>query len=252
MSDTYSIDVKQLSKSFDGTTVVNNIDLQVKHGEIYGFLGPNGSGKTTTLRMICGLLQPDSGEGHCLGYDILTQSYDIKCHIGYMTQAFSLYTDLTIEENLDFVAQMYGIADRKQAVQKAIDSLAIGRLRKKQLAGRLSGGWKQRLALAAAMIHNPRVLLLDEPTAGVDPAARKTFWDAIERFSEEGITTLVTTHYMDEAARCNRLAYLAYGNMLAKGTAPNIIKEAKKTCASINNLEDVFIYYLNKADDNYG
>ena len=169
-----------------------------------------------------------------------------------MTQAFSLYTDLTIEENLDFVAQMYGIADRKQAVQKAIDSLAIGRLRKKQLAGRLSGGWKQRLALAAAMIHNPRVLLLDEPTAGVDPAARKTFWDAIERFSEEGITTLVTTHYMDEAARCNRLAYLAYGNMLAKGTAPNIIKEAKKTCASINNLEDVFIYYLNKADDNYG
>lgn len=223
------IDVLHLRKEFYGKAVVDNVSLQVKQGEIYGFLGPNGSGKTTTIRMICGLLTPDGGEGRCLGYDILTQAKLIKRKVGYMTQKFSLYGDLSVYENLDFVARMYDLQPREKIVQASIDHLGIGRERQKQLAGNLSGGWKQRLALAAATIHNPKLLLLDEPTAGVDPKARREFWDEIHRLSAEGITSLVSTHYMDEAERCHRLAYIAYGKLLVYGTIHDVIAHAKLT-----------------------
>lgn len=219
------IDVKNLNKSFDGKPAVINAALKVRRGEIFGFLGPNGSGKTTTIRMLCGLLTPDSGEGKCLGYDIITQSAEIKLHAGYMTQRFSLYEDLTVAENLDFIAELYQVPNRKQAVNNSIKELGLEH-RRNQLAGTLSGGWKQRLALSAALIHKPDLLLLDEPTAGVDPAARRNFWDQIHELSARGITTLVSTHYMDEAERCTRLAYIAYGNMLTEGTAQDIIKES--------------------------
>ncbi len=226
-SDILAIDVKDVTKRFYGKEVVSKVSLQVKTGEVYGFLGPNGSGKTTTIRMICGLLRADEGSGSCLGYDILTQSELIKNQVGYMTQKFSLYEDLTIYENLDFVARMYQVKDRQRRVQESIDHLGIGRERQKQLAGTLSGGWKQRLALAAATIHDPKLLLLDEPTAGVDPKARRDFWDEIHRLSGLGITTLVSTHYMDEAERCHRLAYIAYGHLLTYGTIDEVIASAK-------------------------
>ena len=223
MKERFAIDVKNISKSFDGKRVVDNVNMQVGSGEIYGFLGPNGSGKTTFLRMLCGLLNPDEGEGHCLGCDIINEQKKIKSQIGYMTQKFSLYEDLTVFENLDFLARLYRIKNRKDIVAKALcDNNLEGR--KKQLAGQLSGGWKQRLALAACLLHEPKLLLLDEPTAGVDPLARREFWDTIHRLSEEkGMTVLVTTHYMDEAERCHRLAYLAYGHLLTKGTIDDII-----------------------------
>ncbi|WP_440617749.1 ABC transporter ATP-binding protein [Cysteiniphilum sp. 6C5] len=217
------IDVQNVSKSFYGKKVVNNINLQVEKGDIYGFLGPNGSGKTTTIRMICGLLEVDSGQGTCLGYDIKTQGSLIKQKVGYMTQRFSLYADLTIEENLNFFARLFNVANRKEKVQRIIEQLEIGQARKKQLAGTLSGGWKQRLALGVATIHEPELLLLDEPTAGVDPKARRDFWDEIFRLSQQGITTLVSTHYMDEAERCNKLAYIAYGDLLVSGTCAKVI-----------------------------
>lgn len=230
-----AIDVNGLYKSFSGKPAVIDVGLQVKRGEIYGFLGPNGSGKTTTLRMLCGLLTPDKGQGQCLGYNILTQSDVIKKHVGYMTQQFSLYADLTIYENLDFIARIYNIKNRKHHVQQSIKHLGLVD-RQKQLAGTLSGGWKQRLALAAALIHNPQLLLLDEPTAGVDPKARREFWDHIQDLSTQGITTLVSTHYMDEAERCHRLAYIAYGHLLTRGTAQEIITETRAI-----NLEDAFV-----------
>ena len=221
------IDVQNLRKEFYGKPVVDNVSLQVKPGEIFGFLGPNGSGKTTTIRMICGLLTPDQGQGRCLGYDIRTDAKLIKRHVGYMTQKFSLYGDLSVYENLDFVARMYDLHPREEIVQRSIDRLGIGHQRQNQLAGNLSGGWKQRLALAAATIHNPQLLLLDEPTAGVDPKARREFWDEIHRLSSEGITALVSTHYMDEAERCHRLAYIAYGKLLVCGTMPEVIAHAQ-------------------------
>lgn len=219
------IDVKHLNKSFSGKRVVINLDLSVKQGEICGFLGPNGSGKTTTLRMICGLLTPDSGEGHCLGYDIIKDSYAIKRQVGYMTQSFSLYTDLTVYENLDFIARVYGIKNRKRKIMDCLTTFNFLD-RKNQLTGSLSGGWKQRLALAGCLLHEPKLLLLDEPTAGVDPKARREFWDEIHKLSARGITTLVSTHYMDEAERCTRLAYIAYGYLLAEGNATEIIKQS--------------------------
>jgi ABC-2 type transport system ATP-binding protein len=216
-----AIDVHGLNKSFGPKHVVKDFSLEVRPGEIYGFLGPNGSGKTTSIRMICGLLRPDSGHGTCLGYDI-RNSAAIKREVGYMTQRFSLWEDLTIRENLDFVARMYNMNDRKRAVQAQLEGLGL-ETRQDQLAGTLSGGWKQRLALAACMLHRPRLLLLDEPTAGVDPQARRDFWEEIHRLAAGGISVLVSTHYMDEAERCHRLAYIAYGRLLATGTPQEVL-----------------------------
>lgn len=225
-SENYVIDVFGLNKSFAGKPAVIEVALQVKRGEIFGFLGPNGSGKTTTIRMLCGLLTPDSGQGHCLGYDIIDESFLIKLNVGYMTQRFSLYEDLTIYENLDFMARIYNVPNRSQKVAEVIEELGLTH-RLNQLAGALSGGWKQRIALAAALLHEPKLLLLDEPTAGVDPQARRDFWDQIHKLSTQGITTLVSTHYMDEAERCNRLAFIAYGHLLRQGTLAEIIEQTQ-------------------------
>jgi ABC-2 type transport system ATP-binding protein len=219
------IDVTGITKRFGDKTVVNGIDLQVRRGEIFGFLGPNGSGKTTFIRIICGLLTPEAGQGTCLGYDVLRQQREIRTHVGYMTQKFSYYEDLSIRENLDFIARVYAVPDRPSAVAAAIERLGFTG-RSHQLAGQLSGGWKQRLALAACLIHSPQLLLLDEPTAGVDPKARREFWDEIHRLAAAGLTVLITTHYMDEAERCHRLGYVAYGNLLARGTVDEVIAAA--------------------------
>jgi len=221
-SERLAIDVVSLNKHFGDKHVVVDLSMQVREGEIFGFLGPNGSGKTTSIRMMCGLLRPDSGSGTCLGYDVIRQTEQIKRHAGYMTQRFSLWEDLTIAENLDFVARMYEVPERHDAVAHALDSLGLAD-RRDQLAGALSGGWKQRLALAACLLHEPRLLLLDEPTAGVDPKARREFWDEIHRLAADGISVLVSTHYMDEAERCHRLAYIAEGRLLAQGTADEVI-----------------------------
>ena len=228
MTDSFTIDVRGMTKRFGDHTVVNGIDLQVRRGEVYGFLGPNGSGKTTFIRMLCGLLAADAGEGTCLGFDVIRESEAIKCQVGYMTQRFSFYEDLSIAENLDFVARMYAIPNRREAVQGSIERLGLAG-RQKQLAGELSGGWKQRLALAACLIHSPKLLLLDEPTAGVDPKARRDFWEQIHELAAQGLTFLITTHYMDEAERCDRLAYLSYGNLLTRGTAAEVIAGAQLT-----------------------
>jgi ABC-2 type transport system ATP-binding protein len=221
-----AIEVEGLTKSFDGHVVVHDLTMQVPKGEIYGFLGPNGSGKTTTIRMLCGLLTPDSGHGTCLGYDILTQSDSIKRNVGYMTQRFSLYEDLSIRENLEFVARVYGVPDPCGATSAAIERLGLAR-RADQLAGQLSGGWKQRLALGACILPSPQLLLLDEPTAGVDPKARREFWEEIHALAAEGITVLVSTHYMDEAERCHEIAYIADGNLLARGTAEEVVAQSR-------------------------
>ena len=220
-----AIRVEGLTKRFGGKTVVDDFSMSVPRGQIYGFLGPNGSGKTTTIRMICGLLTPDAGSGTVLGLDIVRDSERIKREVGYMTQKFSLYEDLSIEENLDFIARMYEVGDRARRVRESLERLGLAS-RAKQLAGTLSGGWKQRLALAACLIHEPRILLLDEPTAGVDPAARREFWDHIHDLAHAGITVLVSTHYMDEAERCHALAYIAYGKLLAHGTIREVIDQA--------------------------
>jgi ABC-2 type transport system ATP-binding protein len=215
------IDVRGLTKQFGVKLVVDHFDISVPRGAIYGFLGPNGSGKTTTIRMLCGLLSADEGEGTCLGFDVRRQAGEIKKQVGYMTQKFSLYEDLSIRENLDFVAQMYGVKKRKERVSKALVDLGLAD-RAGQLAGTLSGGWKQRLALAACLIHDPQLLLLDEPTAGVDPKARRDFWDEIRRLSKAGVTVLVSTHYMDEAVQCDFITYIAYGKKLIDGPAAGI------------------------------
>jgi ABC-2 type transport system ATP-binding protein len=220
-----AIDVRGLNKSFGDKHVVQDVSIQLAEGRICGFLGPNGSGKTTTLRMLCGLLTPDSGEGTCLGFDILTQADEIKRRTGYMTQRFSLYEDLTIAENLQFVARVYGLDRRRERVDEALERLGLS-ARRDQLAGTLSGGWKQRLALAAAGLHGPKLLLLDEPTAGVDPKARRTFWDEIHELAGQGLTVLVSTHYMDEAERCHEIAYISYGRLIARGTAEEVIERA--------------------------
>ena len=222
---TLAIDVTGLNKSFGDKHVVQDFSIQVAEGRICGFLGPNGSGKTTTLRMLCGLLTPDSGQGACLGFDILTEADQIKRRTGYMTQRFSLYEDLTIAENLQFVARIYGLDRRRQRVDEALARLGLS-ARRDQLAGTLSGGWKQRLALAAAGLHGPKLLLLDEPTAGVDPKARRTFWDEIHELAGQGLTVLVSTHYMDEAERCHEIAYISYGRLIARGTAQEVIDSA--------------------------
>ena len=216
------IDVTGLEKSFSGRKVVNDFAIQVARGQIYGFLGPNGSGKTTTIRMLCGLLTPDAGSGTCLGLDIRRDAAAIKRRVGYMTQRFSYYEDLSIQENLDFVARVYALPDRKARVARALEDLGLTN-RRRQLAGALSGGWKQRLALAACLLHEPDLLLLVEPTAGVDPQARRDVWDHIHRLADQGLTVLVSTHYMDEAERCHRICYIAYGRVMARGTVPEVI-----------------------------
>ena len=222
MAEQFVIDVAGLNKRFGDKHVVRDLALQVRRGEIFGFLGPNGSGKTTSIRLLCGLLTPDSGSGTCLGFNVLTESESIKRQVGYMTQRFSLWDDLTIGENLDFVARMFGMAKRRDAVTRSLAELGLTG-RRDQLAGTLSGGWKQRLSLAACLLHEPQLLLLDEPTAGVDPKARRDFWEEIHRLSARGITVLVSTHYMDEAERCHRLAYIAYGDVLVSGTAADVV-----------------------------
>ena len=223
-----AIDVRGLTKRYGERVVVDDVALQVRSGRICGFLGPNGSGKTTTIRMLCGLLTPDGGEGTVLGLDIRRDALAIRRQVGYMTQKFGLYEDLSIRQNLDFIARLFALPDRRQAVDAALAQLGLAE-RQHQLAGALSGGWKQRLALAACLIHQPRLLLLDEPTAGVDPKARRDFWDQIHQLAAQGITVLVSTHYMDEAERCHELVYIAYGRVLARGTESEIVAAAGLT-----------------------
>ena len=220
-----AIDVRGLTKRFGKLTVVNKVDIKMPRGQVWGFLGPNGSGKTTTIRMLCGLLKPDAGEGTCLGFDILRNSREIKHQVGYMTQKFSYWEDLSIRENLEFVANLYELKHKKDIVDRTLEQLGLTS-RQRQLAGTLSGGWKQRLALAACTLHGPKMLMLDEPTAGVDPQARRDFWDQIHRLSSEGLTVLVSTHYMDEAERCDEIVYIAYGDLMAQGRVDDIIDKS--------------------------
>jgi ABC-2 type transport system ATP-binding protein len=231
-SENFAIDVHGMTKRFGARTAVDHVSLKVRAGEICGFLGPNGSGKTTFIRMLCGLLRADDGSGTCLGFDVIKESEEIKRQVGYMTQRFSFYEDLSIEENLDFVARMYSVPKRRQAVRDSLERLGLEG-RKDQVAGELSGGWKQRLALAACMIHRPQLLLLDEPTAGVDPKARRDFWEEIHRLAAEGLTFLIATHYMDEAERCHRLAFISYGHLLTQGTVDEVVAEARLTTWSV-------------------
>ncbi|MBI1215015.1 MAG: ATP-binding cassette domain-containing protein [Alphaproteobacteria bacterium] len=221
----YAIDARGLTKIYDGRAVVDHVDIQVPRGKIYGFLGPNGSGKTTSIRLLCGLLTPDDGTGSCLGMDLRTHAAQIKRRVGYMTQRFSLWDDLSIRENLQFVTEMYGLDRPRERAQDALKALGLAE-RAEQLAGQLSGGWKQRLSLAACTIHNPDLLLLDEPTAGVDPKARREFWDEIHRLAASGLTVLVSTHYMDEAERCHEIIYMAYGKIVARGSVDDVIGHA--------------------------
>jgi ABC-2 type transport system ATP-binding protein len=222
------IDVNGLTKRFGSRTVVRDLSMKVKRGAIYGFLGPNGSGKTTTIRMLCGLLTPDEGTGTCLGYDIRAEADKIKRRTGYMTQRFSLYQDLSVRENLEFVARLYEVDDPRRAARDMISRLGLGG-REEQLAGELSGGWKQRLALGACTLPGPDLLLLDEPTAGVDPKARRDFWNEIHALAAEGLTVLVSTHYMDEAERCHEIAYIAYGTLLTHGTVDQVVRDSGLT-----------------------
>ena len=231
-----AINVEGLTKSFDGRTVVRDLSMQVKRGTIYGFLGPNGSGKTTTIRMLCGLLTPDAGQGTCLGYDILTEADKIKLHVGYMTQRFSLYQDLSVRENLEFVARLYGLRAPANAARGMIKHLGLDG-REEQVAGELSGGWKQRLALGACTLPNPQLLLLDEPTAGVDPNARREFWNEIHALAAGGVTALVSTHYMDEAERCHEIAYIAYGEILAHGTVAQVIEQSRLVTYTVSGKD---------------
>lgn len=233
MPDNLAIDVRGMTKRFGHRTAVDHIDLQVPTGEICGFLGPNGSGKTTFIRMLCGLLRPDAGSGRCLGHDVIKESEIIKREVGYMTQRFSFWEDLTIAENLDFVARICAVKNRRRAVHDSLDRLGLAD-RKDQLAGQLSGGWKQRLALAACLIHHPRLLLLDEPTAGVDPKARRDFWEEIHELAGQGLTFLIATHYMDEAERCHRLAYILNGHLLAQGTVAEVVTQAHLTTWAVS------------------
>ena len=223
-----AVEVSGLVKRFGDKTVVDHVSMTIREGEIVGFLGPNGSGKTTTIRLMCGLLTPDEGEGQVLGFDLITDALKIKREVGYMTQKFSFYEDLTIAENLEFVARLYQLKPVGEHVDRTLEELGLSS-RRRQLAGTLSGGWKQRLALAACIMHRPKLLLLDEPTAGVDPKARRDFWDEIHRLAAGGLTVLVSTHYMDEAERCHRISYIAYGRMLATGTVDEVVRDAGLT-----------------------
>lgn len=235
------IDVEHLTKKFGDKTVVNDVSLTIRRGKIYGFLGPNGSGKTTTIRMLCGILTPSDGHGTCLGLNLRTEAFRIRERIGYMTQKFSFWDDLTVRENLAFVADIFRIKDPTPRIDATLHDLGLTH-RADQLAGTLSGGWKQRLALAACTLHRPEILLLDEPTAGVDPKARKEFWQEIRQFADVGMSILVSTHYMDEANRCDEIIYIAYGDVVAKGSIDSIL-----TATGKSNLEEAFIYYMDRS-----
>ncbi|WP_127088657.1 ABC transporter ATP-binding protein [Aquabacter cavernae] len=230
-----AIEVEGLRKQFGTHVVVDDLTMRVRRRQIYGFLGPNGSGKTTTIRMLCGLLTPDAGRGTCLGYDIRTEARRIRAKVGYMTQKFSLYADLSVRENLEFVARLYGVPRPEAAAAAAIARLGLEG-RGKQLAGELSGGWKQRLALGACILPQPELLLLDEPTAGVDPQARREFWSEIHTLAAEGLTVLVSTHYMDEAERCHEIAYIAYGHLLAQGPVADVIAASGLTTVTVEAM----------------
>jgi ABC-2 type transport system ATP-binding protein len=243
-----AISVRGLTKKFGNYTAVNNLSMDVKRGQIHGFLGPNGSGKTTTLRMLCGLLTPDSGEGICLGFNIRTGSYALKRHVGYMTQQFGLYNTLSVRENLEFIASVYNLPDPKHSALQVISDLGLSR-RQNQLTGTLSGGWKQRLALGACMLPQPQLLLLDEPTAGVDPKARRDFWEEIHNLAAKGLTILVSTHYMDEAERCHTIAYIAYGRLLAQGSVDDVIARSSLSIMTVSpspsfHADPVFMTHL--------
>jgi len=231
------VHTEKLTKIFDGVTAVDGVTFDIHRGEVFGVLGPNGSGKTTTIRMLCGLLAPTSGSATVAGFDVLTQSEEIRRNIGYMSQKFGMYEDLTVAENLDFYSSLYGLAgaEKKKRMNELFDDLGL-RPRIDQLVGTLSGGWKQRISLACAIAHHPAVLFLDEPTAGVDPAARRRFWDTIYGLAKAGTTILVTTHYMDEAARCQRIAFLSRGHLIAIGTAEEVTRQFGKP-----TIEDVFV-----------
>ena len=245
MPDQFSIDVRGMTKRFGSLTAVDHVDLRVKTGEICGFLGPNGSGKTTFIRMLCGLLRADEGSGQCLGLDVITESESIKRQVGYMTQRFSFWDDLTIQENLDFVARLYSMPNRRETVRQSLERLGLQDARN-QLAGHLSGGWKQRLALAACLIHKPKLLLLDEPTAGVDPKARRDFWGEIHELAAGGLTVLVSTHYMDEAEQCNEIAYIDLGEVLTRGTVNEVIANAHLTTVTVSTTNGANLSALAK------
>jgi ABC-2 type transport system ATP-binding protein len=235
-SSELAIRVRGLAKTLGHRRVIENFSIDVPAGHIFGFLGPNGSGKTTTIRMLCGLLTPDAGSGRCLGYDIVAESAAIKREVGYMPQRFGLYEDLSIRENLDFVARLYGVPEPKRTVEKTLEQLGLSE-RARQVAGQLSGGWKQRLALAACLLHAPRLLLLDEPTAGVDPKARREFWDQIHDLAAHGMTVLVSTHYMDEAERCHEVGYLAAGRLLVHGSVDAVLASSGLTTYEVAGPE---------------
>ena len=220
-----AIDVRDLVKSFGANRVVDGLSMQVAEGEICGFLGGNGSGKTTTIRLLCGLMRPDAGGGTCLGFDLLRESPQIRLQVGYMPQKFSLYDDLTVTENLEFVARLYQLPGRDHVLADVLQRFELTRYAQ-YLARQLSGGWKQRLALAACVLHRPKLLLLDEPTAGVDAKARREFWDLIHDMAADGMTVLVSTHYMDEAERCQRVVYLSGGRLVVQGTAQEVVQRA--------------------------
>jgi ABC-2 type transport system ATP-binding protein len=232
-----SVETHGLRKEFGSLVAVQDLSLTINRGEVFGLLGPNGSGKTTTIRMLCGLMIPTAGDGRVVGCDIRTQAEGIRKRIGYMSQKFGLYDDLTVEENLRFYAGVYGLRGRQRAarMRELLDELGLSS-RKAQLAGTLSGGWKQRLALACATAHRPHMLFLDEPTAGVDPAARRRFWQIIHALAADGTTILVTTHYMDEASQCGRLAFLSRGRLIGLGTADEVTRQFGQP-----SIEDVFI-----------
>ncbi len=236
----FAVSVENLTKRFGDFTAVNNISFSTKTGSIFGFLGPNGSGKSTTIRMICGVLKPSSGSALVMGYDVVTQTEKVRNNLGYMSQRFSLYEDLTVDENLDFYAGVYSLPkDIRNQRKKELIIMAGLEGKEKKLAGTLSGGWKQRLALGCSLIHKPKLLILDEPTAGVDPVSRRVFWQIIHELSHQGITVFVTTHYMDEAESCDEVGFIFNGNLLEIAPPKKLIEEHKA-----DNLEDIFIKFV--------